>query len=71
MLTGIFGLLIGFILGVAYVGATFDRKVRELHAALARRVTLPTGYQWGSDAMESFNFGVKCAADAIEKGFKN
>lgn len=26
---------------------------------------LPEGYQWGADAMEAFNFGKRCAAEAV------
>jgi hypothetical protein len=41
------------------------RKVLERAAKIAEAAQLPPEYQWGSDAMEQFNFGKKRAAEAI------
>lgn len=38
----------------------------EAAKAAALAAKLPSNYQWGADAMESFNFGKECAAKAIE-----
>lgn len=34
-------------------------------ASIAENATLPDGFRWGRDAMESFNFGRKRAALAV------
>lgn len=42
------------------------RSMREALVATALNAQLPANYQWGEDAMEAFNFGKTCAANAIE-----
>ena len=39
----------------------------EAAANAGQMATLPEGYQWGSEAMEHFNFGKKRAVAAIRK----
>lgn len=41
------------------------REVLAKAADAAESATLPDGYQWGDDAMESFNFGKERAAEAV------
>jgi len=43
-----------------------ERGMRERAVAAAMNAQLPLNYQWGEDAMEAFNFGKTCAANAIE-----
>jgi hypothetical protein len=40
-------------------------QIRKRAAQACESATLPKGYQWGDDAMESFNFGKKRGATAI------
>lgn len=42
-----------------------EARVRAECADLARNATLPSHFNWGSDAMEQFDFGKERAADAI------
>ena len=44
----------------------FEPEVLRRAAKAAREAQLPAGYQWGEDAMESFNFGKERAALAVE-----
>ena len=50
------------------VAAAFVKQadvVREAAACAAETARLPTGYQWGEDAMEAFRAGTRAAAAAV------
>jgi hypothetical protein len=42
-------------------GGEIDRLIKAVLDA-----QLPSNYQWGEDAMEAFNYGKTCAANALE-----
>lgn len=42
------------------------RGMRDRLVIAAMSAQLPPNYQWGEDAMEAFNFGKACAANAVE-----
>lgn len=46
-------------------GFAMFREGFEAAAKVAREAKLPTGYLWGRDAMEQFDFGKERAAKAI------
>lgn len=43
-----------------------ERGMRTKLVIAAMSAQLPPNYQWGEDAMEAFNFGKACAANAVE-----
>lgn len=43
-----------------------EGEMREKAVAAAMNAPLPDNYQWGEDAMEAFNFGKTCAANAVD-----
>jgi hypothetical protein len=48
-----------------------DMTYQNAALAAGLAATLPPGFQWGSDAMEQFNFGKERAVDAMRAALAN